>query len=744
MNVANLDGSIVVVAGGDVGPVSMHSRQPLPVTAIPELELKAVDLAWVGRGPHDEHLSAVAEAERLLRTAGPALTVIAGAPGLGKRSIGLRTGWLVAHDPQTADGETLQMKEIRPDWEKPEAPDVSLLPQKSGIVYLLDVASEIDGWTDSVSTATALIRHAENLRRVNSYLVVIADERGWPEEQSGALGGVLVRAKTRPSPHHVAAEHLKHVYGVPDRAVWVESFPQGPLAHLLTKGTSPADAVRLAAVAAVVEDSDTGRETATNSFQQWSKRVEQVFTTTQELPEDRALLISSLLLGGEEAVTVQNHARQLLGEDPESSVRKILTGPDLTTRLEAVGATVAGRVVSFDEKPGYARAVLIHLWHQRPDIHEPLLTWLDGLVTTNASDVRLASITGLLVDLAIAENDVSVVNTVKGWVSDTSSERHLNLIASVLDKAAEADALGPLVRKRLIDWASSDQASEAVARVIALVCRGSLAEHYPLQALARLRHILRRPERDAAVREAEASLRHMATVLGQLPRVWETVRKWAKDSRSLAGARAFLSILDPEQQPQALQVLLASAQQDQEVADALVEGWTAALEEPGVHEQCRQVLHGWARARAAGDIDAKAVKEILDRIVEGQLYTLPISDLIYGVAGVAYDEAIIDLRAQGWWFPGCVPERFPAMPPPRTGTGITSGSVGSGFGRGRQHGPEPAVAVGLDAFQPLEEFLEHVIYLRLNSWCRLWSGVDGQPGLGEAAVYEVAVVLDVP
>ncbi|WP_411113918.1 hypothetical protein [Streptomyces sp. 029-5] len=644
VNVANLDRSIVVVAGGAVGHVSMDSRQPLPVTDIPELELKAVELAWVGQGPHDEHLPTVAEAERLLRTAGPALTVIAGAPGLGKRSIGLRTGWLVAHDPPTTDGKPLQMKEIRPDWEKPEAPDVSLLPQKYGVVYLLDVASEIDGWADSVSTASALIKHAEDLRRVNSYLVVIADERGWPEEQSGALSGVLVRAKTRPSPHRVAAEHLKHVYGVPDRASWVESFPPGPLAHLLTKGTTPADAVRLAAVAAFVEDSDTGRETATNSFQQWSKRVEEVFTATQELPEERALLVSALFLRGEEAVTVQSHARQLLGEGAESSVRKILTGPDLTTRLEAVGATVAGRAVSFDDKPGYARAVLIHLWHQRPDIHDPLLVWLDGLVASNTSDVRLTSISGLLVDLAIAENDVSVVNTIKGWVSNNSSERHLDLIAGVLAKAAEADALGPVVRKRLIDWASSEQASEAVARVIALVCRGSLAEHYPLQALARLRHIMRRPERDAAVREAEASLRHMATGLGQLPRVWETVCKWAKDSRSLAGARAFLSILDPEPDPQALQVLLASAQQDHEVADALVEGWTAALEEPGVHEQCRQVLHGWARARAAGDIDSKAVKEILDRIVERQLYTLPISDLIYGVAGVAYDEAIIGLR----------------------------------------------------------------------------------------------------
>lgn len=44
VNLANLDGSIVVVAGGDVGHASMDSRQPLPVTDVPEL--KAVELAW--------------------------------------------------------------------------------------------------------------------------------------------------------------------------------------------------------------------------------------------------------------------------------------------------------------------------------------------------------------------------------------------------------------------------------------------------------------------------------------------------------------------------------------------------------------------------------------------------------------------------------------------------------------------------------------------------------------------------
>ncbi|MEU2266043.1 hypothetical protein ABZ568_06295 [Streptomyces olindensis] len=58
------------------------------------------------------------------------------------------------------------------------------------------------------------------------------------------------------------------------------------------------------------------------------------------------MLISALFLNNKDALTIQDGARALLAEPRETSVRKILTGPDLTTRLERLGAKVIGRTTA--------------------------------------------------------------------------------------------------------------------------------------------------------------------------------------------------------------------------------------------------------------------------------------------------------------------------------------------------------------------------------------------------------------
>ncbi|MEU2266044.1 hypothetical protein ABZ568_06300 [Streptomyces olindensis] len=155
--------------------------------------------------------------------------------------------------------------------------------------------------------------------------------------------------------------------------------------------------------------------------------------------------------------------------------------------------------------------------------------------------------------------------------------------------AAEADTLGAQVRALLLD--SARDASEAVATVVALVCQGEFAEHYPRQALVRLRHILDRPEPDEAVRTAQEALRDIAANEGQLPRVWSTVIKWATQKKRLAGHRAFLSLLDPPVDPYVLQVMLAAAEQKKDIKEALVEGWSVALRSPSAQCVSRNRIH---------------------------------------------------------------------------------------------------------------------------------------------------------
>lgn len=198
-------------------------------------------------------------------------------------------------------------------------------------------------------------------------------------------------------------------------------------------------------------------------------------------PADRALLVATIFLSGSEAVATQDASRRLLGKGPQNDVEAILTGPDLSTRLRAVGAEVDGRHATFDHKPGYAQAVLNHLWQQRPDIHMHLLKWLDTITAPGEPGAsRLAVISDLLVELAITENDVRIIDQIRTWIGNgNTTTQHEALIAGVFTRAALADALGAKVRTKLLDWAQSDE--ERVAKVVALVCQGEFATHYPRQ-----------------------------------------------------------------------------------------------------------------------------------------------------------------------------------------------------------------------------------------------------------------------
>ncbi|MEO3842772.1 hypothetical protein [Streptomyces sp. B22F1] len=640
--------SRIIIAAGSI---TMTERLPVPVEDIPQAELDGVREAWVESGPHNEPVRTAADAAELLgRYDGPGLAVITGPAGYGKRTAGIKALLDASRTQADATGKPLELKEIRPDWDTPGSPDVSALPEAARTAYLLDVAAEIGSWQSPARIAEALISHAEKLRRVGSCLVVISDERSWPGGASGPLTRVLVRAKVRPSAHRVAVAHLEQLHRRPDRLRWlnkavVGTEPVGEAAHLLTDASSPADAAHLAALLGAINEEDPdGLQTALHTFQEWQTKVESVFKKTQDNPDDRALLIASVFLDGADALTIQKAARSLLDEPQETRVRTILTGPDLTTRLKFVGAQVNKRTVTFDHRPGYARAVLLHLWQQRADIHPHLLNWVDGITARKQPGAdRLASIGSLLVHLAIAENDMSVIEQIHAWTKNgDASDEHREVIARVLGTAAEADSLGAAVRAKLLDWAQDEE--EAVATVVALICGSRFADRYPRQALVRLRHILDREEPDRAVRTAQDALRGIASRKGHLPRVWSTVIKWAVDKQHLAGHRAFLSLLDPQEDPEVLQVMLAAAERDEKIKEAIVAGWSAALIDKRMDAKCRELLTTWAHARANGQVPAELVTEILEQIVVRHLSTTPISALIFGEPGVAYDQSVIELR----------------------------------------------------------------------------------------------------
>ncbi|MEU6460543.1 hypothetical protein [Streptomyces sp. NPDC046976] len=644
------ENSSIVVAAGDV---IMGGKPPLPAEDIPDAELRVVRRAWVHNDAAGQEVTTAEEVVRLLNGEGPALAVIAGPQGFGKRTAALKALWEAARSPRAdlpQGSQEPKLQQIKPDWDDMKVPDVSLLPTEPRHGYLLDITTEISTWQDPANVATSLIRHGELLRTKGSFLVLVTGAHSWPADASGALRRVLVPITHCPSPRKVAAVHLERMYDTPDRARWLTTNTRGDFgldgaaAHLVNDTMSPADAVRLAGLLAHAEPSLEGIAQAKAAFQKWETLVEEVFTATEDDADDRALLIAALFLSGDDALTVQDASRTLLGDNKPRTMRDILTGPDLTARYHRVKVQVQGRCVDSDEKPGYAQAVLNHLWRQRADIHVPLLEWIGSITQpSQPGAAQLKRISDLLVQLAIAENDIRVVKRVYDWIDngEDSSERQ-QLIARVLATAAQADTLGSQVRSLLLDWAQ--EPSAAVTRVVSLVCQSDFAKHYTYQALIRLRWVLGRPTRDAAVEAAEDAIRDIAARPGLLPRVWKSVVKWPGEGRRLAANRAFLTLLDPRENPYVLKVMMAAAEQDPEVRTSLVTGWRSALNDPTVSMECSDLLISWARAWADGQVSQELMVDILNEVIEQHLLTTPIAALVYGAPGVGYDQSVIDLR----------------------------------------------------------------------------------------------------
>ncbi|MFG2961034.1 hypothetical protein ACGF5O_45850 [Streptomyces sp. NPDC048291] len=78
------------------GSITMTSRPPLPVTDIPQSELRAVRRAWVELSVRDERVRTASDAIERLTGGGPRLAVIAGPPGYGKRAAGIKAQWEVS------------------------------------------------------------------------------------------------------------------------------------------------------------------------------------------------------------------------------------------------------------------------------------------------------------------------------------------------------------------------------------------------------------------------------------------------------------------------------------------------------------------------------------------------------------------------------------------------------------------------------------------------------------------------
>ncbi|HEY9328928.1 MAG TPA: hypothetical protein VIS09_11940 [Streptomyces sp.] len=664
IHAANNTYSTLLQAGRDI---NLHQQAPLSTQPVTSAEMNAVRLAWIAEDADGKEI-ATAPSVLAMLDRDERVIVIAGPSGTGKAAAGIRAlSELRPALPGAAAGARgqrlrLRLEHVLPDWENVEK-DRFLLPADPGRGYLLDVSGESAGWEKPHLTAKRFLGHADTLRAKGSYLVVIAGDYGWPENDP-VLGRNVVRATVAPPGDRIARRHIEILYPQLVRRGWLQRIVQeaeslgagdgsdqeghqAPLADLFRADLQPGDAATLAQELNRISGSGGTLKDARDLVLNWRERVSTVFRETQENADDRALLLAAVMLEGLSPAEILEGARLLLQDQQKRGIRDILTGRDLITRLHAVQAKSDGQRVTFQHLPGYPAAVLRHFWCQISDIQTDLIQWVKDLTAPKAVGAgRIREIADLLAQLAMSEGDLRPLEVAHAWAATGYAGQ--DGASHLLARLAKDPALGRQVRTKLRLWAGN---SLETASVAAVVCQGPFSQEYPRQALTCLRWVLGRTDRDSAVATAEEALRAMGSDPRLLPRVWATVNGWLTDFKQpddrhyLAARRAVLALIQPHPTHLAATYLLANSSEHPATRMELVRGWCAALSTPALEERSEVVLAAWADAVADGTFEGDAVIEVLNHVIREHWMTGPLSTFIAGRAGTQYtSQSVVDLR----------------------------------------------------------------------------------------------------
>ncbi|MFI9383875.1 hypothetical protein [Kutzneria sp. NPDC052558] len=377
--------------------------------------------------------------------------------------------------------------------------------------YLLDLSSADDETVEQVRAALAEFTAA--LDQEDSSLVVIVDD--------GRAAGFEAVRLGRPEPREVLAAHLEGMEVEP------------ALAEL---PSTSAEAVRLAELVVSVED----RQDVLGALSNWAGRLRAEFAGHVDVPW-RALLLAAAVLESALQDVVHAAADALLDETRYVGTKPHpLAGEGLAARLAGIGASAG--VVTFD-RPGYAEAVISHVWTDFPALREPLVAWLVGLpAILSAEDAEL--LVPRLVDLGVEP----VIRAVTAW-----SESALPLAHRLLATAALDPVIGPGIRRVIQDWSQRRDLPRPLGEVAIAVCGAELGSRYPHVALTRLGSFVKRPELTDQVAAA------LSTMAGesQFAQVVTRLARWLRETDAARKALAVRALLDEAAaQPQHRDTLL--------------------------------------------------------------------------------------------------------------------------------------------------------------------------------------------
>ncbi|GAB3123628.1 hypothetical protein GCM10027160_44180 [Streptomyces calidiresistens] len=490
---------------------------------------------------------------------------------------------------------------------------------------LLDVSEAAPGtWATVRPELPALLGI---VRDRSAYLVVIPPSTATAGEEV-ELNPYRV-ALTRPSNEQVIRAHLRAEDITPfdTEGVWPE-FPNA----VLDTSRPMRELARFVHLIARARNSPE----AGSTFEQWCAGAAEVLTDQADEvarlaadagngPDRGLLLVASLLHGSPTDVVHRATTALLRVTGQPATDLPLLEQADLAQRLKEVGALIdpAGRVRF--EKLDRDRAVRAHFWNARPDLRQPLRTWLDDLVTdpdhgVGGESLRHAVERLVSEHLRTGHGD-EVAQLVRRWGRGRFTRARLDSASRALLLGLRAEGSREF-RKAVREWAQSETLPRWFRDLLVEVCTGVIAFTHPHQALVRLHHLARWETGDHRARDALRDLvRRQPDLRDHL------LGRLVRPDHPKADTSLFLHLADPVS-------LITSAPGEslpverRVVRERLVIGWSRAFEHAPIGLLSAAIGH-WLNVAAHHD---KHTEALLAIPVEGAMARPDRPGLLYGIA----------------------------------------------------------------------------------------------------------------
>ncbi|MEV5574854.1 hypothetical protein AB0L06_32870 [Spirillospora sp. NPDC052269] len=298
-----------------------------------------------------------------------------------------------------------------------------------------------------------------------------------------AAGAFAVVFTTAPTPHSIRLDppdpvevYRRRVARQGLGTTWIR-WNRAPA---LLAGASPADARRLADIAAAVGSPTEAEE----SFRHWSEELSRWFTEHPE-PHDRALLVAAATLERAEPTEVYTVAASLLRRlDVTVHGSGLAWTPAAGLRGFLTAATDSDRVEF--RRHGFTESVLRHVWDDYPLIRTDLLDWLAALPGDPAvPGVLRSKLAETFADLA-AEHDAAdqIIRTAQTWAEND----HADLAYIALARTCLAPTVGGRIRSAMYRWSREVKVDQTLKLTLVRACQ-TLAQTHTSIALTRLKHL---------------------------------------------------------------------------------------------------------------------------------------------------------------------------------------------------------------------------------------------------------------